>query len=185
MFGWMPTCREGGDGELGDCSVSHAGVDRDHANVTLVTEANVGDDQEDVRPRTGGRLDIARGEAAVKLFVDDEGDDVEYGQDADGAGHSQKVDLLRVAEGQYEEDAARGHGEVSVHVPVVAEGVAVERGEEAVELVANNDEEGDASAEGVDDDARGGEPSKLFLNFQEPLELTFFFLYLLSPFNTG
>ena len=45
----------------------------------------------------------------------------------------------------------------------MAEGVAVERREEAVELVANNDQEGDARAEGVDDDARGGKPSKLFL----------------------
>ena len=143
--------------------MAHAGVDRDYANVTLVPEANVRDDQEDVCPRTGGRLDRTRGKAAVKLFVDDEGDDVEYSHDAYGAGHPQEVDLLRVAEGQYEEDAAHGHGEVSVHVPVVAEGVAVERREEAVELVANNDQEGDARAEGVDDDARGGKPSKLFL----------------------
>ena len=86
--GWMPTCREGGDGELGNSSVSHAGVDRDHANVTLVPEANVWDDQEDVGPRTGGSLDRTRGKATVKLFVNDECDDVEYGQDAYGAGHS-------------------------------------------------------------------------------------------------
>ena len=140
--------------------MSHAGVDRDHADVTLVSEANVWHDEEYVRPRAGGRLDRARGEAAVELFVDDEGDDVEYGEDADGAGHAQEVDLLRVAEGQYEEDAAGGHGEVSVHVPVVAEGVAVERGQEAVELVADDDQEGDTRSERVDDDASGGDAAK-------------------------
>ena len=158
--GCLLTCREGGDGELGYRPMSHAGVDRYHADVTLVTEANVGHDEEDVRPRGGGRLDRARGEAAVELFVDDEGDDVEYGEDADGAGHAQEVDLLRVAEWQYEEDAAGGHREVPVHVPVVAEGVAVERGQEAVELVADDDQKGDARAKGVDDHAGGGEAAK-------------------------
>ena len=48
----------------------------------------------------------------------------------------------------------------------MAEGVAVERREEAVELVANDDDKSDARAERVDDDARGGKPSKLFLNLQ-------------------
>ena len=67
----MPTCCEGGDGEFGNCAVAHAGVDGDNANVALVPEADVGHDEENVSPHAGGRLDLAWGEAAVKLFVND------------------------------------------------------------------------------------------------------------------
>ena len=49
----------GGDGEVFDVPVLHAGVDGDDTDVTLVAEADDGDDGEDVQPVVGPGLDGA------------------------------------------------------------------------------------------------------------------------------
>ena len=83
-------------------------------------------------------------------------DHVDDGEDPQDGGVLEEVNTLGEAQREDEEDGGCRHYEVSVKEPMITELVADQTVESSVELVANDDEEGDAGPEGVDGHNDGG-----------------------------
>ena len=84
---------------------------------------------------------------ALEILVGDQAHDIDDRQYADRAGIFEEVDPLGEAQGQDENDGASSDQKLALHIPVDTEIGAVQRGERSVELVADNDQKCNASAE--------------------------------------